>query len=41
MSIEQQGMTDAQQGKGMSSNPGWTAEERDKYIAAYNNAKKK
>jgi hypothetical protein len=41
MSIEQQGMNDAQQNKGMTINPLWTSAEKEKYAAAYNGAKKK
>ena len=41
MPMEQQGMNDAQQNKGMSIDPRWTSAEKEKYVAAYNGAKGK
>ncbi|HTK85352.1 MAG TPA: hypothetical protein VL625_09735 [Patescibacteria group bacterium] len=40
MSMEQQGMNDAQQNKGMNVNPSWTSADKERYVAAYNAAKK-
>jgi hypothetical protein len=40
MPTEQQGMNDAQQNKGMTIDPHWTTEEKEKYTAGYNGAKK-
>lgn len=40
MSVEQQGQNHAQQNLGMAIDPKWSAEEKAKYTAAYNNAKK-
>ena len=41
MATEQQGMNDAQQNKGMSIDPRWTSQEKEKYISGYNGARKK
>lgn len=41
MATEQKGMNDAQQNKGMTIDPSWTSQEKEKYIAGYNSAKKK
>ena len=41
MSIEQDAMNDAMQGKGMADNPNWSYQERQRYQAAYSGAKNK
>ena len=41
MPMEQQGFNDGASGKGMAIDPNWSAVEREKYIAAYTNGKKK
>lgn len=41
MSIEQNAMNDAMQGKGMADDPKWSYQERQRYQAAYTGAKQK
>lgn len=41
MSTQQRGQNDGQQNKGMSVDPNWTTQEKERYIAAYNSAKRK
>lgn len=39
-SMQQRGMNDGNQNKGMVIDPKWTSQEKEQYIAAYNSAKK-
>jgi hypothetical protein len=41
MGIEQQAQNDALQNEGMKNDPKWSAQEKEKYSAAYAAAKKK
>jgi hypothetical protein len=41
MNYEEQGMNDAMQNRDMSNDPKWSQADREKYQAAYTNAKKK
>lgn len=41
MSINQQAKNEAKQKEGMTTDPKWTTEEKEKYTAAYNAEKKK
>ncbi len=41
MGIEQKAQTDVSQGESMNHDPKWTSQEKEKYEAAFNAAKKK
>ena len=41
MNVETQAQNDAMQNKNMADDPNWTSQERQKYQAAYANAKNK